>query len=1273
MSVVRHIGIILLLSLLFTPGVSAYQQIEFIREIGQSGKHTDQQRQLTSPKAFAAAGERLYFADTDAHRITVLDQTGKTILSWGMRGNKPGQFRRPAGIAIDEQGRVFVSDTGNNRIQVFTADGKWLRSFGNKGDGPREFSGPMGIVVAKGLLYVADADNSRVQIMTSDGIFLRQITMKTKTEELRFPTGVAVDAQNRIYVLDAEGNNVRIFDSAGMQVRVFGSRGSGLEGFEKPQGITVDSRGFIYIADTGNYKIKKFGPAGKLIGSIGSEGDGPGQFREVGGVIVDSERKIWALDAGKNTIQIFTSERDDNPELASASPVPTIELSKELHSEVVAIVINKRPWGLTGNSLIELGVSGGGRAISSRGSEPGFLKNARGLAVDGQGNFWVADTGNDRLQKFSPEGSLLQVIGKSGSGEGEFSTPSGVAVSPKGNICVADTGNNRVQVFSPKGVFLGAFGKGGKSSGLFSEIVDIAIDGFENIYVVDQGNDRIIKTDSNGSFLWEVGKTGRKEGEFKGPENIVVSPDGEVVVLDAGNTRVQVLDRNGQFLRKFGSEGTGPGEFKTPQGLTLEDGLRLYVGDRATKRVQIFLFKYTPEIPSDVSAQAKINEIQLTWKASTATYLQHYKIYRAESTADAYTCIGTSTTPFYLDKNLPSNHTYYYRVSSQAKEGNETALSNVVTAITPKLIPAQPKRIRVEALEKQMTLSWLPNAEPFVTQYRVYRSKQPAAGFELITKTDKTIVVDQPLADETLYYYQITAVGKEGDESQPSEMVFASTPKAPLTEPPLEISKIELGEIFAAAYKYYESHPLGKVIVINHTERTYSKVKVSFSIKDFMDYPTEVEIPALKPKESIELQLKPVFSNTILEVSENTPLQSEIVLTYHVAGEPKTVKRSFPVMLYEKHAIRWDQKAKVGSFVTAKDPIVNDFTRAVVQQYVDVYPNLDKSIVYARAIFAALGVMGVSYIVDPTPFQEFSENTTIVDYTLYPRDVLIRKSGDCDALSMLFAAALENISIETALIDVPGHVFMMFNTGIAEQERKTLGFPDEMLVLYHGTAWIPLEMTMVGLSFSQAWQKGAEEYRDWLAKGKLDIISIHKAWELFRPVTQPPPTDILSPGRVKFQDIEKKYKGEIETLARQRLINLSAGYLNILKKNANDMEALGQLGILYGENGLTSEALEQFQKMLAQEKTNAMALNNIGNIGYLQGRFGDAREAYVAALKSTPDDSGVMVNLARVMLQSGNKDEAKKQFQKAAEIDPRVVRQYADLAVSLGVKQNDSK
>ncbi len=1257
--------IALLFILLITTQSAAYQQIETVQEItGQAEKK--EQRLLSGPRAVAVSGEKIYIADTGANRIVVTDHSGKVLLKWGEKGNKPGQFKAPSGIAVDEHNRVYVSDTGNGRIQVFDENGKWIRGFGVKGSGPREFSEPSGITAAKGTLYIADTGNARVQILTSEGIFIGRITVKTKGDELKAPVDVAVDVQNRLYVLDSDANNVRIFDPAGAQLAAFGAKGKGADGFDSPQSIAVDTRGNIYVTDAGNFKLKKFDMTGKLLGSVGSKGDGRGQFREASGLDVDRSGKAFVLDSEKNSLQIFTCETGDGKPLVPASPPPSVAFNRELKGEVSAIALNKRAWAVSADSLNAIGVYEG-RKIGAPGSEPGLLKKPRGLAVDSQGNFLVADTGNNRIQKFSLEGNLLQVLGKSGAGEAEFKAPSGVALSPKGNVCVADTGNGRIQVFSPKGAFLGAFGKSGKLAGQFSEPVDLATDGSENIYVVDRANNRISKYDGAGALMWETGKQGSGDGEFSGPENILVSPDNEVYVLDSGNGRVQVFDTGGRFLRKFGSPGKDLGEFRSPVGLALEDGNRLYVGDKGNARVQVFTIRHTPSVPKEITAQASPNEIQIAWKPNVETYLEQYRIYRADSPAGEFRQAAVSAEPFYIDKALPSSKAFHYRVSSQAREGNESAASDAVSAVTPRLMPSTPRKVKIAALEKQVTLSWLPNTEPFMSQYRVYRStKMDERAFELVAGTDKAIYLDAPLADETIYYYKVTAVGKEGDESPAGEVVFAATPRASLSLPPLEITRVELGEIFASAYKYYEANPLGKALVKNNTDRVFHKVKVSFSIKEFMDFPTEQVIPEIRPGQQMELLLKPVFSNRILEVTENTPLQSELALTYYIAGEPKVITRRFPVTLYERHAMTWDRKAKIGAFVTPRDQAVADFSRSVIQPYVDAYQNLPSSLVYARAVYAALGVMGLKYVVDPTsPFREFSEKTASVDYIQYPRDTLTRKSGDCDDLSILFAASMENIGIGTALVDVPGHVFIMFNTGVYEKDKDTLGFPDPLLVAHQGTVWIPVEMTLVGASFTRAWQKAAEEYGDWSAKGKVDIVSIQKAWEQFRPATLPN-ADVKFT-KVKREEIEAKYKAELETLGRQRLANLSEGYIAALKKNPKDMTSLAQLGVLYGENGLHTEALEQFQKMLAVDKNNAVALNNIGNISFLQGRLDDAKQAYESALKVSPDDPGIMVNLARILYQLNKKDDAKAMFHKAAEIDPRVLRQYGDLAASLGI------
>ena len=1260
--VLERATISLFFLLLFTSPLYADQQFELVREIGDPAVKPPQ-RLLNEPRALALAGGRVFIADTDAHRVVVLDQEGKTVLTWGKKGDQSGHFRSPSGIAVDEQGSVYVVDAGNGRVQVFDGDGTFLRSFGSRGSGPKQFNDPGGISVFQGRVHVADRGNRRVQVLTTGGIFLSQITFSVKKDDMKAPVDVAADLQGRIYVLDAGANKVRVFDAAGAPVLSFGSSGKGTEGFDKPRGIAVDDRGNIYVADTGNCKIKKFDAKGKLLGSVGSEGMGPGQFKEPSGIKVDREGTIHLLDSGKHTLQTFTSDVGDEPRLSPVSPPQSVALLRQIAGEVTALAVDKQLWGLSGDSIVAVGVVSG-KTIAKRGSEPGMLRNPRGLLPDGTGNLWVADTGNDRLQRFSPEGDLLQVIGRPGSRERELSSPSCVALTRKGNLVVADTGNRRVQIFSAKGLFLGALGRPGSQKGQFMEPVWVAVDLSENIYVVDRGNSRVSKYDSSGTLLWEMGKAGTLDGEFREPANILVSRDSEVIVLDAGNARVQIFDQNGRFLRAFGNEGKGPGEFRFPAGLALEDGVRLVVGDRGNSRIQVFTLLQTPAVPSEVTALPRMNEVQLNWRPSAETTLQEYRIYRSDAPSGPFMLLAATTDPYYIDRGLPSNRSYHYRVSGRAREGNESALSGVASAVTPRLLPSAPKKVRIAAAEKEITVFWLPNREPFVDHYRVYRTTQLGSGFELVARTGRPLFTDGPMTDEALYYYQVTAVGIEGDESQPSEVVFATTPPAPPAAPPVEIVKIDMREIFASLYGYYESHPLGTIVLRNNTDAPSPPAMLTFSIKDFMDFPVEIAILEIGPRQELAVPISPVFSHRILEVTENATPRSEAGLTLYAGGEARTVKRSMPVTLYERHAVTWDRKETFGIFVTPMDPPVADFARTVVKQYADAYPNLPAPLVYARTLYEALGVYGMSYVVDPTsPFEVFSSRAGTVDYLQYPRDTLSRKSGDCDELSILYLAALESIGIETALVVAPGHVFVLVSTGVADSAKDTLGFPDDLLVRHRGTVWVPVEMTLVDASFSRAWQRGAEEYRAWSAKGKAEIIEVRKAWEQFRSVPLPPAD--ARPVKVRREEIEAKYPDELEELGRGRLAMLSASYRAMLRAKPGDPDALARLGILYGENGMYIEALEQYQKLLAVDKDNAMALNNIGNIYFLQERLDDARQAYEASHRIEPDDAGTMVNLSRVQLRMGRKDDARNTFQSAVAVDPRVLRRYGELAAEL--------
>jgi DNA-binding beta-propeller fold protein YncE len=312
MQVFRHVLSLSLFLFLSVPPAFAYQQLEFTREISDEGKK-NKERLFHEPQAVAVSGDLLYIADTDAHRVVVMDRSGKLVRAWGQKGSKQGQLREPGGIAVDEKGVVYVSDTGNNRIQAFTEYGKWLRSFGEKGSGPLAFKEPAGIAASRGIVYVADPGNSRVQLVTVDGIFLGQLVVKTKKDEMQEPVDVAVDVQNRIYVLDSGSASVRVFDPTGRQILLFGAKGSGTDGFDEPHGIAVDDQGNIFVTDSGNHRLKKFDLQGRLLGCSGSEGDAPGQFQKPAGIDIDQRGVIVVLDAEKQTLQSFTCERKRCP------------------------------------------------------------------------------------------------------------------------------------------------------------------------------------------------------------------------------------------------------------------------------------------------------------------------------------------------------------------------------------------------------------------------------------------------------------------------------------------------------------------------------------------------------------------------------------------------------------------------------------------------------------------------------------------------------------------------------------------------------------------------------------------------------------------------------------------------------------------------------------------------------------------------------------------------------------------------------------------------
>ncbi|MFZ4813967.1 MAG: hypothetical protein ACOYL5_05480, partial [Phototrophicaceae bacterium] len=194
------------------------------------------------------------------------------------------------------------------------------------------------------------------------------------------------------------------------------------------------------------------------------------------------------------------------------------------------------------------------------------------LAVGADGRVFVAEEFNQRISVFNANGAFETTFGVPGrvfDGTGAFmghettlgnlERPNGVALDPEGNLFVADTWNYRIQVFNAAGVAQRAWGQRGEFGAAAQAIPpdglwgprDVALDANSNVYVSDTGNKRIRVYDAQGNYLRDLGSAGSAEGQLNEPSGVVVHSDGRVFVADTWNRRVSVFNTDGNYLYSF--------------------------------------------------------------------------------------------------------------------------------------------------------------------------------------------------------------------------------------------------------------------------------------------------------------------------------------------------------------------------------------------------------------------------------------------------------------------------------------------------------------------------------------------------------------------------------------------------------------------------------------------------------------------------------------------------------------------------------------------------
>jgi tripartite motif-containing protein 71 len=287
----------------------------------------------------------------------------------------------------------------------------------------------------------------------------------------------------------------------------WGHHGSGLGQYRNPTDIAVYRNPIgvvnVIVADTGNARITVLTDQGAFLEKWGQPGAGPGEYSSPWGVAVDRSGLVFVADSGNHRVQKTNAWTDAMTDLS-------------------------------GNFL---------GAFGRIGKAEGELDFPTDVALDAEGNLYVVDSNNDRVQKLTRDGKPLASWGGSGSGPGQLDKPLGIALAPDGQIYVTDTKNNRVQKLDPAGKPVARWGEPGDGPGQFYGPAGIAVDAAGRVYVVDRGNHRVQVFDAAGRLLGTIGEEGTGKGQFLRPYGVAVDDEGKVYVSDTGNHRVQVFVR----------------------------------------------------------------------------------------------------------------------------------------------------------------------------------------------------------------------------------------------------------------------------------------------------------------------------------------------------------------------------------------------------------------------------------------------------------------------------------------------------------------------------------------------------------------------------------------------------------------------------------------------------------------------------------------------------------------------------------------------------------
>lgn len=368
-----------------------------------------------------------------------------------------------------------------------------------------------------------------------------------------------------------------------------------------PQAVALDAAGNVYVGDQGSHAVQVFSSSGTFVRSIGTPGTRPGELTAVGALAPASDGSLLVAD-GANRIDRFGADGALIAHFGSGgTDVGQFRFGGGHANDAgagggLAVSGSTLFVADSGNDRIQRFNLDGSAGVEL--VPPGLLSHPKGLAVRGT-RLFVADDQHHRVVVLDTGGRQLTAIGRGpGTAPGQLSFPYGVAADAAGRVFVADDLNQRVSRFSsaPAYAYKARFGSFGTGPGQLAYPRGIAVDGTGRVYVANTGNDRVEVFDRGGALLSSMGTSGRAPGQFSAPLGAATDASGVTAVTDSTNGRLELFNGDGTIAAVWGSPNPGPTLLPRPVAVAFDAAGDALVLDQ--RRARILVFDRGTGIPS---------------------------------------------------------------------------------------------------------------------------------------------------------------------------------------------------------------------------------------------------------------------------------------------------------------------------------------------------------------------------------------------------------------------------------------------------------------------------------------------------------------------------------------------------------------------------------------------------------------------------------------------------------------------------------------------------